>query len=176
MEQHVTTDIPSARTLAELAPTVVDVWKKYEDVAMHFNELIMRWRLQAIGGLAALVTAAGFVVGDATTLLVRYRAMLILSLMLTFAWVAVGLIDLVYYRRLLRGAVDAILEVEKAHPQLTLSTQIEQRAAAGSVYGPILFYATGLVPLLGIVWWAWSQLGSLPSEPAISPSTMLPFC
>jgi hypothetical protein len=162
--------------VAELSPIVVDVWKKYEDVAMHFNELIMRWRLQAIGGLAALVTAAGFVVGDASTLLVRYRAMLILSLMLTFAWAAVGLIDLLYYRLLLRGAVDAIIELEKTHPQLTLSTQIEQRAAPGSLWGPILFYVTGLVPLMGIAWWASSQLRRLPSDPTIAPSTMLPFC
>lgn len=66
-----------------LDASIVEVWKKYEDVAMHFNDLIMRWRLQAIGGLAGLVTLAGFVVGDAETLTVRYRVMLILSGVLT---------------------------------------------------------------------------------------------
>ena len=52
-------------------------WEKREDIAMHFNDLIMRWRLQAIGGLAGFVTLAGFVVGDAASPQVRYRAMLI---------------------------------------------------------------------------------------------------
>ncbi len=84
-------------------PGLINLWKKYEDVAMHFNELMMRWRLQAIGGLAGLVTLAGFVVGDADTVHVRYRAMLILSGVLAFAWVGVGFIDLFYYRKLLKG-------------------------------------------------------------------------
>jgi hypothetical protein len=26
-----------------------EVWSKSEDVAVHFNDLIMRWRLQAVG-------------------------------------------------------------------------------------------------------------------------------
>ena len=32
-----------------LDPQLVEIWKKYEDIAMHFNDLIMRWRLQAMG-------------------------------------------------------------------------------------------------------------------------------
>ena len=44
-----------------LEPHLLEVWKKYEDIAMHFNDLIMRWRLQAMGGLATLVTIGGFV-------------------------------------------------------------------------------------------------------------------
>jgi hypothetical protein len=83
----------------------LQAWEKHQDVAMHFNELIMRWRLQAIGGLAGFVTLAGFVVGDTTSLHVRYRAMLILTTVIAFAWLAVGAIDLFYYSRLLQGAV-----------------------------------------------------------------------
>lgn len=64
---------------SEPAGDLMALWTKYEDVAMHFNDLIMRWRLQAIGGLAGLLTLSGFVVGDAGTVLVRYRAMLILA-------------------------------------------------------------------------------------------------
>lgn len=74
---------------APLDPLVLDLWKKYEDVAMHFNDLIMRWRLQAIGGLAGLVTVAGFIVGDAPSLTTRYRAMLIFSGVLACGWVDV---------------------------------------------------------------------------------------
>ena len=32
------------------------LWKSYEEVAMHFNDLIIRLRIQSIGGLAALAT------------------------------------------------------------------------------------------------------------------------
>jgi hypothetical protein len=39
-------------------------------------------------GLAGLVTLAGFVVGGAATLDVRYRAMLIFSGVLIFGWVS----------------------------------------------------------------------------------------
>ena len=148
--------------IADLIP----LWTKYEDVAMHFNDLIMRWRLQAIGGLAGLLTLAGFVVGDASTLLVRYRAMLILSGVLAFGWVGVACIDLFYYRRLLQGAVDAILDLEsRTGGRILLSTQIEDRARRGSDVMPWVFYSLGLIPVLGIIGWAIYQLANLPPEP-----------
>ena len=133
---------------------------------MHFNDLLMRWRLQAIGGLAGLVTLAGFVVGDAATLAVRYRAMLILSGVLAFAWVGVALIDLFYYRRLLQGAVNALLAIEKENPRITLSTAIEHEASSASTVTPWVFYVCGLIPLLAIIGWAVNQLLGLPAEPA----------
>jgi hypothetical protein len=139
-------------------------WEKHEDVAMHFNDLIMRWRLQAIGGLAGFVTLAGFVVGDAASPQVRYRAMLILTTVIAFAWVAVGAIDLFYYRRLLQGAVDAIIELERKSSLLNLSTRIEAFAVSGSKWSPWVFYLAGLAPLLGIIAWAIYNLATLPPE------------
>lgn len=139
-------------------------WEKHEEVAMHFNDLIMRWRLQAIGGLAGFVTLAGFVVGDAASPQVRYRAMLILTSVIAFAWVAVAAIDLFYYRRLLQGAVDAIIELERKSRLLNLSTRIEEFAAGGSRWAPWVFYSGGLVPLLGIIGWAVYNLATLPAE------------
>lgn len=142
----------------------VDLWKKYEDVAMHFNDLIMRWRLHAMGGLAGLVTVAGFVVGDAATLGARYRAMLILTGVLTFAWVAVGLIDLLYYRKLLEGAVAALIELEKKYQggAITFSTRVAHSADRGARLAPWLFYGFGLIPLMLIISWAIYQLVGLP--------------
>jgi hypothetical protein len=138
---------------------LITLWTKYEDVAMHFNDLIMRWRLQAIGGLAGLLTLSGFVVGDATTVLVRNRAMLILSGVLAFGWVAVACIDLFYYRRLLQGAVDAILDLERrTDGRITLSLKIEERAKGGADVMPWVFYLLGLVPVVGIIGWAAYQL------------------
>jgi hypothetical protein len=141
-----------------------EVWAKYEDVAMHFNDLLVRLRLQAMGGLATLVTIAGFVVGDAVTLSTRYQAMLILTGMLTFAWVGVAIIDLCYYSRLLRGAADALIELESGSTVFTLSTRIESSARGGGVYGPRVFYGIGLVPLVTIFVWGACQLQSLPPE------------
>jgi hypothetical protein len=152
------------------SPDKVALWTKYEDVAMHFNDLIMRWRLQAIGGLAGLVTLAGFVVGDADTLLVRYRAMLILSGVLISGWVGVACIDLFYYRRLLQGAVEAILDLESQVHQISLSTRIEKKAQRGSTITPWLFYLSGLLPLVLILAWAIFQLQHLPAEAARSVS------
>ena len=140
------------------------VWSKYEDVAMHFNDLIMRWRLQAIGGLAGLVTLSGFVVGDAATLHTRYRAMLILSGVLAVAWIGVAFIDLFYYRRLLQGAVKSLLCFEKSRPSISLSTKIEAEAQWGGKWAPYVFYCCGLAPLVGIIWWALHQLAVLPPE------------
>ncbi|HVY25676.1 MAG TPA: hypothetical protein VHB79_03965 [Polyangiaceae bacterium] len=57
-----------------------NLWAKHEDIAMHFNDLNMRWRLQAMGGLATLVTVGGFVVATC------YRGMLIFSGTLMCAW------------------------------------------------------------------------------------------
>src|SRR5262249_39812686 len=39
-------------------PEVLAQWSKYEDIAMHFNTLIIQFRLQAVGGMAALATLA----------------------------------------------------------------------------------------------------------------------
>ena len=126
---------------------------------MHFNELIMRWRLQAIGGLAGPVTLAGFIVGDAESLLV-------LSLVLIFGWIGVAIIDLFYHRRLLQGSVDAILALESKVRPIDLSTAIERRAKVGSGIAPWIFYVCGLLPLLVILGWAVYQLCRVWTTPA----------
>jgi len=130
------------------------LWKEYENVAMHFNDLNMRWRLQAMGGLATLVTVAGFVVGDIADLGTRYRGMLLLSGTLAFAWIGIAVIDLGYYSKLLHGAVDAIRAVEREAPHIKLSTRIDAKAECGAKWAPWVFYGSGLVPLLAIVCWA----------------------
>lgn len=156
----------SAKPIAEVPSGELphEVWAKYEDVAMHFNDLLVRLRLQALGGLATLVTVAGFVVGDTVTLTTRYRAMLILAAMLICAWVGIAVIDLGYYSRLLKGAVAALTDLERRSTVVKLSTQIEQSARWGGIYAPWLFYGVGLLPLVGIVIWGGVRLASLPPE------------
>ena len=36
-----------------------ELWSRYEEIAMHFNELLMRLRLQSLAGIAAVSTLVG---------------------------------------------------------------------------------------------------------------------
>jgi hypothetical protein len=36
-----------------------EVWKDYEEIAMHFNDLLIKLRTQALGGVAALSALVG---------------------------------------------------------------------------------------------------------------------
>ncbi len=40
--------------MAESGGSRFEAWKQYESIAMHFNELIARFRLQALGGTATI--------------------------------------------------------------------------------------------------------------------------
>jgi hypothetical protein len=142
-------------------------WSKYEDIAMHFNDLLMRWRLQAMGGLATLVTVAGFVVGDVESFQLRYSGMMILSITFTVVWIGMATIDLCYYRRLLRGAVEAILALEgDSKNEIGLSTKVEALAKKGGDRAPWFFYTCGLLPLVGITLYAgWRLQSPPPAEP-----------
>jgi hypothetical protein len=38
---------------------LLDAWKEYERVAMHFNDLLIRFRSQSLAAVAAFATIAG---------------------------------------------------------------------------------------------------------------------
>ncbi len=38
---------------------IQDLWGKYEDTAMHFNDLLIKLRIQALAGVAAISTLIG---------------------------------------------------------------------------------------------------------------------
>src|SRR5664280_1831888 len=46
---------PTGRAEPEGWP-LKDVWEKYEDIAMHFNDLLIRLRTQALAAVAAIST------------------------------------------------------------------------------------------------------------------------
>lgn len=110
------------------------VWKSYEQVAMHFNDLIIRLRIQSIGGLAALATILGIVLksnnGNNETF--NYGLAILAIMFLTLCWIAIWMLDLRYYNRLLEGSVNAILELEKnkesflEKKEINLSSNIER--------------------------------------------------
>ena len=110
------------------------VWDSYEKVAMHFNDLIIRLRVQSIGGVAALATIIGIVLktttGDNETF--NYGVAIVATSCLILFWIAIWILDLRYYNRLLEGSVNAILELEKNKEsflnkkRINLSSNIEK--------------------------------------------------
>lgn len=80
-----------------------------------------------------------------------------------------AILDLFYYSELLEGAVQATIDLERAHPQIQLSTVIRDRVGFG-VKAPWFAYGIVWLPLIGFTIWSWvehkfdraRQLGELP--------------
>jgi hypothetical protein len=101
-----------------------EAWKVSEDVAMHFNNLLVGFRLKAMGGIAiGAVTAIGLNIGH----LENPRFVAGVFVVLTMIWVLVWALDFFYYYRLLIGAVDELLRLEKKLGDISLSHSIECR-------------------------------------------------
>lgn len=91
---------------------VVELWFHYEEVAMHFNDLLMQYRLQLLGGAGAVGTVASYLIGGRVEDQLRrnWLRFLVSAGMLVLLAAAASL-DVWYYDRLLRGAVKALLEL-----------------------------------------------------------------
>lgn len=105
------------------------LWAKYEDIAMHFNDLLMRLRSQSVAGIAAVSTLVGIFTreGIADVHMDWLIATVIFFAMVVF-WVAIFCIDSFYYNRLLLGAVAAIKDLEARTAgsiHIDMSTRIE---------------------------------------------------
>ena len=110
------------------------VWKSYEDIAMHFNDLIIRLRIQSIGGLAALAIILGIFLQKDNKNSEAFKCVLamVALVFLIICWKAIWKLDMEYYDRLLEGSVNAILELENnkkvflEDKHIDLSTNIER--------------------------------------------------
>ena len=131
--------VENSRNMEEANETESDeyyfkLWKSYEDVAMHFNDLIIRLRIQSIGGIAALAAILGIFLketnGDSSNTFSYCIASIAMFVLMMF-WVGIFILDICYYNRLLEGAVNAILELEQNKDEfakkkdIRLSTNIE---------------------------------------------------
>lgn len=124
---------------------------------MHFNDLIMRLRTQALGALTAIIALSGVVLsvtGKAESEAV-WEVLFATFIFLTIAWTAVWIIDMRYYNELLLGAVEAIVERERqTGGRIDLSTRVETRARQkrfpfpSGEWAPRTFY---LIVCLGLV-------------------------
>lgn len=116
-----------------------ELWEKYEDIAMHFNDLIIRLRTQALAGVAALSTLVGiFAKADLGQFTYTWEIAGFVFLALTLFWIAIWILDFWYYNDLLVGAVAALLELEKESEtkshisHINMSTLVE-RSVAGEL-------------------------------------------
>lgn len=89
------------------------LWKEYENIAMHFNSLIIKLRSQSLGGVAVFATIAGVVAKGDTTATVRWGLLTGAFALLSVFWLAVWVLDFCYYNRLLAGAVQALIDIER---------------------------------------------------------------
>jgi hypothetical protein len=146
---------PESKPIGSL--DVQQLWEKYEDIAMHFNDLLMRLRSQSIAGIAALSTIVGLLTkGDVANLRISWLVAAMIFVAMALVWVAIWCIDFLYYNVLLMGAVTAIKQLEaetmRGGPKwINMSTLIEDQFAEppdiSPFHGVLLFY--GIV--LGIL-------------------------
>jgi hypothetical protein len=133
------------------------LWKEYEGVAMHFNDLIIRLRTQSLAAVAAFATIAGILTKNDATPASRWEVMSGAFGILSAFWVAIWVLDQFYYNKLLSGAVRAILDIEKESAgadridRIDLSTKIENHVQHGPAFRNLsqhLFYLIVLLVLL----------------------------
>lgn len=143
---------------AELELDAQALWSRYEDIAMHFNDLLMRLRSQSLAGIAAAGTLVGlFTKTGIADLTNSWLAAALIFFALALVWVAIWCLDFLYYNRLLTGAVAAIIDIETQSKggkvtAIQMSTTIEAEFAKPlnlSRFGGVLwFYMIVLTVLL----------------------------
>ena len=145
--------------LQEVKEDEARAWAKAEDVAIHFNELIMNFRLKAVGAITLAAGLVGTVLvnrsGEAVPR-ANYIAFALGMWFLAVVWLAILCLDLGYYHRLLLGAVDEVLRLEAASGgRLQLSTRIKKKTERADSLARSAFYVLPLVAMItaGVVAW-----------------------
>jgi hypothetical protein len=126
----------------QTAPTdegwpIYDLWTKYEDIAMHFNDLLIKLRTQALGAVAALTTIVGIFAKSGADAKTNWEMVAFALAIIIVFWIAIWIIDFCYYNRLLVGAVKALFDLEVASKDklhihsIDLSTKIRDTVAGG---------------------------------------------
>jgi hypothetical protein len=117
---------------------------------MHFNELLIKLRVQALGGVTISGTLATAILKPET----NYYSLKFVFPSFLIAWLAIWCLDMYYYNRLLSGAADAIIELEKQFSSFQLSTKTAEEIRK-SKNGRIWFYSIVLIGLLIISIFLW---------------------
>lgn len=140
---------------------IFKLWDKYESIAMHFNDLIVRIRIQALGGVATITTIGAVFINNSSGGY-DWNLIAVILLFLMMFWIAIWILDLSYYNRLLNGAVTSILKLENLTKKgelyttkISLSTDIKKsvdnnplRNLNGSHWFYIIVFAVLLIAFL----------------------------
>jgi hypothetical protein len=102
----------------------------------------------ALGTLAALLGAKSEDPNE------RRRVRTIVPLALLVLTLPAAALDLLYYNRLLQGAVAVLLEFEKNHPEINMSTRIDE-AAHGGKHVALFAYGWMILILALSSTWSW---------------------
>lgn len=161
-----------SKNIPKKGADLFEVWKEYEGIAMHFNELIIQLRVRALAGVATISALVGFLSQEGNTPKnFRWGILAAVFVMLALVWAAIWFLDRYYYNRLLLGSVRAILEIEKASESqtritnLNISHRIEETIAGDFTglnkepcwSGIRLFYGLVLIALLLGAYFSLSQ-------------------
>lgn len=152
-----------------------ELWAKQEDIAMHFNDLTMRLRLQALAGIGAAVVAAGTVFSHEGEIKLTPIGWFLYAL--AAIWFGIFLLDHYYYQALLKGAVKSILELEKKSADIRLSSRVEQSVGRWGVFMRVVFYGIVLALLVHGGRWCIREktIELVAKKPTASDSTPTPI-
>ena len=116
-----------------------ELWKEYENIAMHFNELIIQLRSRALGGIAVVTALVGFISKDDGSSNFKWELLSNSFILLLMFWMAIFILDYFYYNKLLSGSVDAIIELEKTTSnKISLNNKVKEKAKSPKY--PIFFF------------------------------------
>lgn len=110
---------------------IVEIWAKVVDVQMHFNDIEMRIRNFALSVVLAVFAAYGFLLSHDSFISILSMKIYLYTVVPLMGSVAVYLfffMDFYWYHRLLLGAVQQGVEIEKRHelnlPELSITKMI----------------------------------------------------
>lgn len=170
--------------LPELTEDQARAWAKAEDVAVHFNELIMNFRLKAVGALTLAAGLVGTVLlnkGDSPPPQINYYSFALAMWFLAIVWVAILCLDLFYYHRLLLGAVEEAIRIEKVlGERCQLSTLIKRSAEEGPrdsvARGAFYLLPLTVMVVAGGVAWCYAPPPSAPRTAAAATAAPCVTC
>ena len=130
-----------------------ELWKEYEKIAMHFNDLLIQLRMRALAGIGASIGAIGFMLVKNDAIKDIPWSFIGVSFgFLSFVWLAIFIIDFFYYRKLLEGAVKSIVNLEEELDEINFSSNVESSVGSQGIFkgiiSVIVFYVIILILLV----------------------------
>lgn len=119
-----------------------ELWKEYEKIATHFNELLIQLRVRALGGLGVIVAIISFAAKTKENPEINWELVMLSFAILSVIWIAIGIIDLFYYNRLLLGAVQATIKLEnqnEKHISINFSNELRESSEGNLMSFPGLW-------------------------------------